>query len=349
MAKRRKTNFRAKVAADVQKQKSEASSYGYLNLPKGVPIFKEDPGSRVILDIMPYEVTEERHPDRNDTVEAALVGDLWYKRPFKIHRNIGVGNDAIVCPTSIGKPCPICEYRKQLINQGADKEETDTIKLSKRVLYSVIPKNHKKYEEVPHIWDISQYLFQNLLTDELEEDEANMIFPDLEEGLSLKIRFDSKTIGGSQPFAEASRIDFIERDEPYDDSILDDVPELDKCLNILSYDALKAKFFEMETEKKETETEDEPEEETPRKRKTTSRKKKEPEPEPEEEEKPDLEEDNRAKKRAERKARQSKKKEETNKCPFKHKFGEDCDAFDDCADCDIWDECSDEQERLETE
>lgn len=32
-------------------------------------------------------------------------------------------------------------------------------------------------------------------------------------------------------------------------------------------------------------------------------------------------------------------KDDCPECPFKHKFGKDCDEYDECDDCDIWDKC----------
>ena len=264
----KKSSFRDKVRSNSDSQRSGKSSYGYLKLPKGVKVFTPTPGERHKFDILPYRVTDKTHPDRNDEKDVAMVGDLWYKRPFKVHKNIGVSQDAVVCPTSFGKPCPICEYRAKRTKEGADKDELDTMKPSLRNLYCVIPIGEKKMEEVPHIWDMSQYLFQELLNEELDENDENAIFPDLEEGLTLKVRFDSKTFGKSKPYAEASRIDFLERDSAYDESILENIPNLDEVLNLLSYKQIEAKFFEMEDVVDETDNDDE-EEETPKKGKTT--------------------------------------------------------------------------------
>jgi len=44
----------------------------------------------------------------------------------------------------------------------------------------------------------------------------------------------------------------------------------------------------------------------------------------------------------EKPAKKSSKKDckgDCPECPFKHKFGKDCDKYDDCDDCDIWDKC----------
>jgi hypothetical protein len=241
-------SFRGKVASDAEKQKRAGSSYGHLLLPRGTSVFNAEPGSRVLLDFIPYIVTDEKHPDRDDDKGNALPGDPWYKRPYSLHRNVGAGNDSAVCLASIGKKCPICEYRAKRMKEGAEKEETDTIKPSRRNLYVVIPLDSKKNEAVPHIFDISQFLFQELLNKELKEDENMEVFPALDEGLSLKVRFDSNTVGTSKPFAEASRIDFIERDTQYEESLLEEVPNLDEVLIILTYKQLENKFLEMENE-----------------------------------------------------------------------------------------------------
>lgn len=273
----KKSSFRGKVGANAQKQKTSGAAYGYLNLPKGVNVFTPEPGGRHSFDIMPYVVTNSRHPDRDEDLEIAVKGSLWWKLPFKTHRNIGATNETVVCPSSVGKRCPICEYRALQIKEGAEKETTDALKTSQRNLYIIIPKKDKKYEEKPHIWDVSQFLFQNLLTDELEENEEYEVFPDLEEGLTLRVRFDSKTIGSSKPFAEASRIDFEERKKGYNDAILDEIPSLDEVLNILSAKELEAKLFEIDP------VEDEPE---PEEEERPARKARKPEPEEEEEERP---------------------------------------------------------------
>jgi len=340
MRKKKRSNFRGKVGKDAERQKRQASSYGYLNLPKGVNVFSPEPGGRAKLDFLPYEVTDTQHPDLNKELEIAVQGSLWYKHPFKTHRNIGVDNESVVCLTSIGKKCPICEKRSELIRSGADKEDTDALKPSLRNLYIVFPLDSKEYEAKPHIWDMSQWLFQNLLNEELEEDDDYAVFPDLEEGLTLKIRFDSKTFGKGKPFAEASRIDFLERNDQYTEDILDEVPNLDEVLQILSYKELEAKFLELDDEDIDNEEEEEKTAHT-RTRKTSK-------PAPEEEEEPEKEEEEREEKAPSKRTRNrdKKKDEEENRCPYGHTFGEDCDEYpEDCDKCKIWDECGEEQDR----
>jgi len=327
MAKK-KSSFRDRVASNSHRQKMQGAAYGYLQIPKGVNLFKEEPSSRVFLDFLPYTVTSEKHLDRDDSLGIAIPGELWYKRPFFVHRNIGGGNDTVVCPTSIGKKCPICEYRAKLFKDGASKEETDALKTSRRNLYVVVPIKHREYEQKPHLWDISQYLFQEMLNDEIEDNPENAGFPDLEDGLTLRIRFGEGSIG-SNKFAETSRIDFEERKKGYDEEVLKKVPDLDECLRIHPYKKLEMMFLELEDEEENDIPDSMTDGDTVEK---------------EEEEEKEEKKVSPAKKQ--RKTSEKKKKTTKNPCPFDHTFGTDCEKFPECDDCDKWDECIDAQDDI---
>lgn len=240
---KKKSSFRGKTTKDAQKQQN--SGFGCLNLPEGVELFVSETSKQgVKLDFLPYEVTDKRHPDRDEKLEIAVPGTLWYKRPYSVHRNVGADTETVVCLSSVGKPCPICEYKAKRKKEGADKEELDGLKQTQRVMYVVIPIGNKKIEAVPHIFDVSQFLFQKLLNEELEANEENGDFPDLESGKTLQIRFEEGSFAGNK-FAKASRIDFLDRAKPYKESILETVPNLDKVLKVLTYDQLEAKFFDV--------------------------------------------------------------------------------------------------------
>jgi hypothetical protein len=333
--KKRASKLRQSVAENSRKQKAQSSQYGYLNLPQGATLFKEEPDSKVMMDFLMYEITDKHHPDLSENL---VVGDLWYRKPFKVHRNIGVDNEAVVCPTSIGKPCPICEYRSKRIKEGAPKEEVDPLKASQRDLYVVVPIDNKKYEAKPHIWDISQFNFQKMLNDEIGEDEDRAVFSDMEEGLTLKIRFGSKTIGSSKAFAETTRIDFLERDKKYDEKTLKEIPNLDEVLNIMDYKQLELKFMEISDD----DTEDEDVKEEKPKGKFASK---------EADDEEDEEEATRDKKGKGEKSRRTVSsgadKESSIGCPSGHVFGVDCEKHDDCDSCDEWDKCYDSKKKKE--
>ena len=247
--KEKKSSFRGKVSKNAQKQKQAGASYGYLNLPKGAHMYGIDGEPKsIVLDFLPYIVTDHKHPDMDANDGIAVVGSEWYRRGFKVHRNVGSDRDnsTVICPTSIGKKCPICEHQKKRFDDGAPKEETKELYPRSRFLYVVVPIDQAKYEAVPHIWDVSQFLFQDTLTDELDRNDVNEIFPDLAEGKTLTLNLKWKPIPKSdKKFAETRSIDFEDR-EPYPEAIRKEIPSLDDMLHVLSYEEIYNKFFEIE-------------------------------------------------------------------------------------------------------
>lgn len=291
---KRKSKFRGKVAKNTQKQKTAGSKYGHLNLPRGVNIFKEEPGGRATLDFLPYVVEDEMHLDRDVADGIAVPGnpdtDLWYKKPYRIHRNMEVGKDEkedIVCPTTWGKPCPICEYKAAKLKDGADYDDVKDLKPSLRNIYLVIPLGMKDYKEDVHIWDISQHLFQNKLNEELGESDDYCEFPDLENGLTVRIRFSEEKYM-SHPYADTSRIDFEERANQYDEDMLNELPCLDHCVSCPTYEEVERLFLGVGDVPEPEPEPDKPEPE-PDKPKTTGliRRKKPAKTEPEPEKEPD--------------------------------------------------------------
>lgn len=357
---KRKRGFKGIVRRNAAKQQ-RGNQFGYLNLPKGIQVFKEEAGGRVNLDILPYEVSSDHHLDRDDEYGIAIKGELWYKRPFYLHRNIGAENKAVVCPTSIGQRCPICEYRAQLMKEeGKDWNDkvVSALKPSLRNLYYVIPRDHKKFDAVPHIWDISQFCFQEALNEEIQENEDYETFPDLEEGKTLRIRFSEEKMGNNA-YAKASRIDFKDR-KPIKESILNELPSLDDLLDILSYKQLEALFYGG-TEHDIIEEEEE-EEEKPRKGKPSAPPEEEEdeefvdddEDEDEEEDSDDVDEDEEFVDVDEEEDEDVDEEEDEEEdedegedgCPHGYTFGEDFENHEECEDCDSWDACYDAHDEL---
>jgi len=379
MAKKRNNPFRGRVGAHSKREKAGAS-YGYLSLPSDISVFKETPGSIVRFDILPYTVTDKKHPDKTTIGDFTIAGkgDVWYRRPFKTHRN--VGNDTVLCLGSFGLPCPVCEERNRLVNQDGATDESKALKSSNRQLYVIAPiaekvgeADWKKLDGKPQLWTISHAMFQKMLKAEIDLDEDYEIFADLEEGLTLEVRFSSETIGGGQPFSMASRIDFKERKKQYSDSLMDSMPDLDSIIkdSALTYEALKDKFYEIdeseeeeeapEEETREEEEEEEEEKEEKPKKKGKGKKKEEPEEEEEEEEEDEEDEEDAcvacggSGKNSRGKVcrickgtgkKPGAEKEETksdNKCPAGHVFGKDCEDHPECDECDgaLWEECYD--------
>jgi len=274
MKKKKGTSvFSGRISENAKKRK-KGSSYGYLKIPKGIDVFNADPDSKVTMDILPYVVKQKNHPD------GVAVGEQWYKRPFQVHRSVGANSDAVVCLASFGKKCPICEYRNKLKKEGGEEEEIKALRPSSRNLYAVILKG-KKGDKKIHLFDFSDYLFQERFEEQLSDKDEFETFPDLEEGASIAVRFAENSFGGNK-FADPTRFDFVERSEQYDNKMLEEIPSLDDCLSELTYEELRAKFFEIEEE------EDEPKKKSD---KPVNKKKQDEEEEDEEDEDEDEDED----------------------------------------------------------
>lgn len=320
MAKKKKSMFAGRVNRSAKKKQKNKGTYGYLQLPKGVSVFKAVVHKTFDFDIIPYIVTDEKHLDRDDDRGDAQPGDPWFKKPFKIHRNVGSENKMMVCLSTIGKKCPICEHQAKRFKEGAPKEETSAMRASLRNLYIIVPKNSKKYKEEYHLWDIADTNFQELLDEECENNEAHEVFADLEGGKTISCRFGEGKVAKNK-FPKASRIDFEDRDQDYSMDVLEEVPKLDEILKILPYKALEAMFFEIDDDDDEDtdkrKFKDADKDDTPsRKKKTTGKK------------------------------HHGKSKK---KCPEGYKFGKDNEKHKVCGDCELWDVCSEEKGRLKKE
>lgn len=227
MAKSSRQSMRDKIRKNAKESISKDAKY--INKPEGISFITVPTDGKIKLNFLPYTVSSDRHPD------GVAVGDLWYKRPYGLHRNVGVDDQAVICPRSIGKSCPICDRRNEVANSGnADKDLIKALSPSRRVLYVVEPVGEKKMDGI-YLLDISEYAFQRLLDKELADadNDAYIGFPDVEGGYTLSVRFDKESFAG-RDFAKASSIQFKTREEDLSSKLLKSVPDLDACLNILT-------------------------------------------------------------------------------------------------------------------
>ena len=306
MAKKKSSMFSGRTARSMEKSRS---NYGYLKLPEDVNVFKPEGSTEVVFDIVPYRVSDPNHMDNKKHAEDAVAGELWWKRPLKVHRDVGPEGVSVICPTTIGERCPICEYGSKRRKEGAEWDELKDIFPKDRTLFLIVPVDAQECdvdytEGEVHVMEQSDHTFTNFLLEEVNRDVDNDNFPDPYDGLSIQVYWRNKKIGKNK-FAEASKIDFVSRDEQYDDDFLETLPCLDDILTIKSYKELEALYFGMEDMDGEDVDEEELEDEPPRRqRKTASRRteresssrsrreksppreEEEEEPEEEEEEKP---------------------------------------------------------------
>ena len=242
---RRKRNysFRGKVRTNIKDSRRKGGS-GYLKLPSGVSQFMPKEAGEVILDFLPYEVTDPHHLDRNDQDDVAQVGAMWWKKPFKTNRNIGADRKTVVSPATVGEKCPIAQHMRKELDDGVEYEEVKELAAKTRVLYNVIPRANSDYEEEVHVFDTSFFLFQELLDQELEvKPEKYEDFAHPDDGFALKLRFAERNLGKNK-FFEVASITFMKRKNPITDEELESAVNLDEVLEILPYKTLKEMFLE---------------------------------------------------------------------------------------------------------
>lgn len=287
--------------------------------------FKPEKG-RYELDIIPYIVGTNHHPQEREKGEPDYLLDIW------VHRFIGISESSVLCLTkTYGKPCPICEELKILRETDATKDEIAAITPKRRCIYNLIDLDDE--DKGIQLFEISHFKFEKELLDEAGESAKGgeiITFADLEDGKTIKCRGSEESFGG-RDFIELKNFSFVDR-ESYEEDILDEVYPLDELLVIPTYQEVKNIFYGIEDEEEGTEEEGETEIAE------------------EEKEKPSRTRGNR-KRRSTKKEEDVEQEEEKStkkskgKCPEGHEFGNDCDKHKECSDCDIWNDCADEQDK----
>jgi hypothetical protein len=248
MAKRSRRTARPRVSREKVRENARQGAGGtsWFDLPEGIEQFTPDKAGSILIDVLPYEVKSQQHPDN---VEA---GVLWWKYPFLVHHGVGATNQSLVCPTSIGKPCPICQEKAKLAkNRDENEEQIKALNPQKYVAYNIVdPDDADKVV----VLVLSRGKFAVPLEKELDEGEEGILyFWDVtEEGKTLKVRFSDATFAGHK-YIEATRIDFRDRAAMDEDEVLAKVACLDEIFNVMPYDKLKAVFLELGPEEADDE------------------------------------------------------------------------------------------------
>ncbi len=263
----RKKKDRKRVSA---RNRAETHKTGFerttVEVGKDVSFFTLDREGTKRIDILPYVVNGDSNPFADD-------GELHFERTFFVHRGIGPNQESFVCPAkTLGKKCPICEYLAELRRDPeGDADLIKDLKAKERQLWNVIDLSEK--DKGVQIWDISFFLFGELLDDEVrnaDEDEDYEFFADLDGGQTLKLGVKQKSFGKAD-YYEVTTIGFKARQKPYGEGILKETHCLDEILKVLSYDALKAIFLQEEVDEDEDQSEPEKKPKPARKAKPKSK------------------------------------------------------------------------------
>lgn len=337
-----------------QERKFGGGGFGqkFTNIPNGTSFFKPKKGTHSI-DVIPYRITVDNHPI------GASKGEEWYQRTIYVHYNVGPEEKTYLCRKTIDQRCPICEHAAKLRKKVREEDEEiiNALKPKERELYNVIDLDNP--DEGIQLFEMSYFLFGKLLETEMNEGADDYVgFADPVNGYTLRIRFTEKTMGQGNPFLETSRIDFIERKKPYKMEIIDKAVDLDRILNVLSYEELEAIFTGAESPRSSSNRQEEEEEKprTPRTEESSNKREKQ-----REENKDDSNDENDDDDEHNNKAAKSEKEQEKPRdtpkstknedsdsleCPIeKGAFGIKTDDLDGCESCDLWEKCIEKKEK----
>lgn len=238
MGRRKHSSMRDRARQRAKERESGGGGgSNYINLPEGMEWFQIskalDKKMKVLLDILPFEVSIDGNP------EGQPKGELWYRRVFYIHRDIGPQEETVLCLSSIGESCPVCEEQARMDRDSdADEKAATALYKKKRELYNI-----DQGEGNPvGLWDVSVKLFGDELDKEIREgDEEVGGFADLQDGFSLDCKFKEKTLGKKTTFLEVVDIEFEKRPD-LEEGVLDEVGDLDTLFNPMTYEELSALF-----------------------------------------------------------------------------------------------------------
>lgn len=228
-----------------------------VKLPDGMQFFSPKKEGTYRLEIVPYVVPTKPAGGQNPNAQG---GELHYERTYFAHRGIGADERSYVCPArTAGKPCPICEHRKELMrDKDGDEDLIKALAPKQRQLWNVY--DHGDAEKGVQVWDVSFHLFGKQLKAAVlnaDEDDNFEYFADPEDGLTLRVGMEEKSFAGNS-FLEAVSIGFKARKEPLAKEILDAAQPLDDLLVMLDYDKLKSIFLQEEGVDHSDKDDDEP-------------------------------------------------------------------------------------------
>ena len=221
------------------------------NLAKGSTLWfpKKDKPEEVEMRIVDFMVTKE------DNVAGDPVGKFTAMRHFKVHYL--PNKEIVVCPTSYGKPCPLCEYYNDHYDEAKanQKHPANRLKAKKITMFNAFVKIASpdgKTKTVPRVVRGSSFFLITALNKALSEEvqfnptKENTIYAysDLELGYWVGARFGmaSAVAGNSDKYMQLLKADlrWKEKPTPIDEKLFGYITDLDALIpDAPSYDTLR--------------------------------------------------------------------------------------------------------------
>jgi hypothetical protein len=201
----------------------------------------------VSVDIEPKAKAKDKKFDNNGCYINKQPGDWAFQLNYWTHSDIGPGKKTFVCPRTFGEPCPVCEKEQQLLSswpyeKGSEasskyyKEVVAPLKRKNRTLFNILVE--EQGEGKVYIWDTSWFFVPKSIlginTDPRTKEPIFWFDPD--EGKSIFFQFANFDKSETRP--EVNGVQFIKRDTPLSDAVLEKAVALEKCLIHTTYDEI---------------------------------------------------------------------------------------------------------------
>jgi hypothetical protein len=225
------------------KQTSEGGGLGFFRGDlENVQFWKCDEGVHE-LDIIPYFA--------GPFDPATQEGGFTYVLEVFEHRDVGgiEGQSFICLMKTYGKPCPICQHRQQLIQEGADEDLIKALRTSRypRSIYNVVIYDTEQLQakgvQVFHTshWLMEQHLIK-LAESSRREIEAGAppfkFFADPDEGYSVK--FERSGQGLNTRYIAHQ---LLPRNYQIHETIMGQAWQLDTLIHVPEYDEVYAAYW----------------------------------------------------------------------------------------------------------
>jgi hypothetical protein len=247
MPRSRRERERRRIRYTDAKETAEKQQMGFtpttVKLPKGIRLFywKKDK-RKYKLRVIPF------WPDNSNP--NADPEHLHWERSMNCHEGLGPdGRDRYPCLIDNKwrdeKRCPVHEYAKRLAKKGADDDYVDSVeKRKKRQLIAVIDQENKdkgiQIYEGPYYNGLGELIDNKI--NALDDDSKKRNFYHLKGGSILVVTVKSSSFSNedrSGSFLKPIDLEIETGARDLPESVLDDVPCLDKLVNRLSYEELK--------------------------------------------------------------------------------------------------------------
>ena len=208
-----------------------------------------------LIDILPYQAGE--NDPYNKPGDYTYVLDVW------VHYGVGPNDDSYIClAKTYGKPCPICEHKRELQKQGdVDEDEIKALNPKRRVIYAIICYDSEKEEDKGvQIWEVAHFFMERHLSELAKNPRTGgfILFADpTSEGKSIQFTKRGRGAGNVEFIGHK----FVDRDYDIPDEILDQVPCLDELIHIPTYEEVYEAFHCRKLDERDEEREVEEDEE----------------------------------------------------------------------------------------